>query len=41
MGKLTATAVKAMREPGRYPDGDGLMLFIDGNGARRWYCAFS
>lgn len=36
MGKLTATAVKAMREPGRYPDGDGLMLFVDRNGARRW-----
>lgn len=36
MGKLTATAVKAAREPGRYPDGDGLMLLVDGNGARRW-----
>lgn len=36
MGKLTATAVKAVREPGRYPDGDGLMLFVDGNGARKW-----
>lgn len=36
MGKLTATAVKAAREPGRYLDGDGLMLIVGDNGARRW-----
>ncbi|GAC1574090.1 MAG: site-specific integrase [Sphingomicrobium sp.] len=36
MGKLTATAVKGARVPGRYPDGDGLMLIVGDNGARRW-----
>ena len=36
MGKLTATAVKAAREAGRYLDGDGLMLIVGDNGARRW-----
>ena len=36
MGKLTATAVKAAREPGRYLDGEGLMLIVGDNGARRW-----
>lgn len=34
MGKLTATAVKAAREPGRYGDGDGLWLVIGKNGGK-------
>jgi integrase len=36
MGKLTATAVKAKVEPGRYGDGDGLFLLIGKTGARSW-----
>ena len=33
MGNLTATAVKAASEPGRYGDGDGLFLLIGKRGA--------
>ena len=36
MGKLTATAVKAAKEPGRYGDGDGLFLLVGRTGARSW-----
>ncbi len=36
MGKLTATAVKAAKEPGRYGDGDGLFLLVGPTGARSW-----
>ncbi len=36
MGKLTASAVKAAREPGTYSDGDGLFLKVSGKGARSW-----
>lgn len=36
MGKLTATAVKAAREPGRYGDGAGLFLLVREGGARSW-----
>lgn len=36
MGKLTALAVKAIKEPGRYSDGDGLMLLVKPSGARTW-----
>lgn len=36
MGKLTATAVKAAREPGRYGDGDGLWLVIGKRGGKSW-----
>ena len=36
MGKLTATAVKAAKEPGRYGDGDGLFLLVGKTGARSW-----
>ncbi|HMO69310.1 MAG TPA: Arm DNA-binding domain-containing protein [Novosphingobium sp.] len=36
MGKLTATAVAAAREPGGYGDGDGLCLFIDRRGGKSW-----
>lgn len=36
MGKLTATAVKAARLPGRYGDGDGLYLVVSSAGAASW-----
>ena len=36
MGKLTALQVKAAKEPGRYQDGDGLMLLVKNSGARSW-----
>lgn len=36
MGKLTALAVKAATKPGRYQDGDGLMLLVKPSGARSW-----
>lgn len=38
MGRLSATAVKAAKEPGRYGDGDGLYLLIGRTGARSWMC---
>lgn len=36
MGKLTALAVKAAISPGRYHDGDGLMLIVKPSGSRSW-----
>jgi len=36
MGKLTATAVKAAKQAGRYGDGDGLYLVVNKSGARSW-----
>jgi len=36
LGKLTATAVKAAKEPGRYHDGDGLALLVGKTGGRSW-----
>lgn len=36
MGRLTATGIKALKEPGRYGDGDGLFLLIDKRGGRSW-----
>ena len=33
---LSATGVKALREPGRYSDGNGLHLFIGRTGNRSW-----
>lgn len=36
MGTLTAMKVKALREAGRYPDGDGLYLLVKNTGARSW-----
>lgn len=36
MGSLTATAVKAAREPGRYGDGDGLFLLVGKGGSKSW-----
>ncbi len=34
--KLSATRVKALRNPGRYSDGDGLHLFLKKNGRKSW-----
>ena len=34
--KLSATRAKALRDPGRYSDGDGLHLFIGKNGRKSW-----
>lgn len=36
MGKLTAIQVKNLSEPGKYADGDGLMLQIGKSGGRSW-----
>jgi integrase len=36
MGKLTAMAVRNLKEAGRYTDGDGLMLVIGKDGSRKW-----
>ena len=34
MVKLTAKEVAALSKPGRYSDGDGLLLFIDSGGRK-------
>ena len=36
IGKHTATAVKALRDAGRYGDGDGLFLLVGKSGSRSW-----
>jgi integrase len=36
MGKLTATAVRAAKSPGRYGDGDGLFLHVGRSGGKSW-----
>lgn len=36
MGKLTKDLVRALSEPGRYSDGDGLMLQISPSGGKSW-----
>jgi integrase len=36
VGKLTATKVRALKEPGRYGDGAGLMLVVGTDGSRKW-----
>jgi integrase len=36
MGKLTASKLKSMAEPGRYSDGDGLFLVVKPAGGRNW-----
>ncbi|MBB4150456.1 tyrosine-type recombinase/integrase, partial [Sphingobium scionense] len=38
MGKLSATAVKAAKRPGRLGDGDGLFLIIQPGGGKSWMC---
>lgn len=36
MGQLTIARIKTLREPGRYVDGDGLMLLVKASGAQSW-----
>jgi integrase len=36
MGQLSATKIKTLTEPGRYIDGDGLMMEIAPGGSRSW-----
>lgn len=36
MGKLTAVKVRSLNEPGRYPDGDGLILELNAKASGRW-----
>lgn len=36
MGKLSVLAIKATKEPGRYHDGDGLMLDVKKSGSASW-----
>jgi integrase len=36
MGTLTAAKVKSLAEPGRYSDGDGLMLKVKPGGTKSW-----
>lgn len=36
MGSLTALSVKAATQPGKYHDGDGLILLVKPTGARSW-----
>jgi len=36
VGKLTALRVKSLNEPGRYSDGDGLMLVVTPGGTKKW-----
>lgn len=36
MGKLTALKIKALAGPGRYSDGDGLFLEVNGKGTGSW-----
>lgn len=36
MGNLTAIKVRNLKEPGRYLDGDGLMLDLTGQGKGSW-----
>lgn len=36
MGQLTATEVKALTKPGRYSDGEGLILNIASGGSKSW-----
>lgn len=38
MGRLSASAVKAAKLPGRYGDGDGLYLLVGRSGSRSWVC---
>jgi integrase len=36
MGKLTVVQVRNLKEPGRYSDGQGLMLVVATDGSRKW-----
>lgn len=37
MGKLTAAKIRSLSEPGKYSDGDGLFLQVDGKSSARWF----
>lgn len=37
MGKLTAAKIRSLSEPGKYSDGDGLFLKVDGKNSARWF----
>ena len=41
MGKLTAREVASLSKPGRYTDGDGLLLFIDSVGRKYWQLRYT
>ncbi len=41
MGKLTAKQIAGLTQPGRYSDGDGLMLYIDSGGRRYWLLRYT
>ena len=36
MGNLTVARIKSITEPGRYGDGDGLMLKVAAGGSKQW-----
>ncbi|WP_252347149.1 Arm DNA-binding domain-containing protein [Acetobacter sp. P1H12_c] len=38
MDRLSATSVKATKEPGCYGDGDGLYLVVTPSGSKSWVC---
>lgn len=38
MGKLTATGITNLNEPGKYSDGDGLFLWVKSKTAKSWVC---
>ena len=37
MGKLTAAKIRSLSEPGKYSDGNGLFLQVDGKNSARWF----
>ncbi|MFQ3664514.1 MAG: integrase arm-type DNA-binding domain-containing protein [Sphingomonadaceae bacterium] len=41
MGELTARQVEGLSAPGRYTDGDGLMLVIDSAGRKYWHLRYT
>ena len=36
MGNLTALKIRSLKEPGRYSDGEGLILVLSGPGRGSW-----
>ena len=36
MGKLNVKGINALTKPGRYPDGDGLYLYVAPAGTKSW-----
>ena len=36
MGFLTVAGIEAIKQAGRYTDGDGLMLLVKESGAKAW-----